>query len=259
MRIKCLLQCLLRQLQASDSVQLPKTSRNSTCSGSLHLWVCPYSLWKKVHCSYSRNTFAAYFQFHFETSNLDASKQFLLWVCLVYVFDVFAHEMGPASSPRCRVIMQQETGRRWNTRNSYSLRKPFSPQVWFHCMGTGVQEVCEISILENAQSSPGQGPEQPALAEHVLNRVFPNGLQAPPQCISFCSSELCVQGLLLECAVYYMSRKAVGLIKIVLCGRKGSTNQLLHCTELLFRLLFELSDIKLQHVMQYEQPQQRRS
>lgn len=51
--------------------------------------------------------------------------------------------------------------------------------IWFHRMGTGVQEACGICILENAQSSPGLGPEQPALAGHVLDRVFPNGLQGP--------------------------------------------------------------------------------
>lgn len=88
-------------------------------------------------------------------------------------------------------------------------------------MGTGVQEVYGICILGNAQSSPGQGP---ALSGHVLNMVFPNGLQEPPQCILSYSSEFCVQGALLEYVVYYMSRRSVGLIKIVLCGRKGSTN-----------------------------------
>lgn len=50
--------------------------------------------------------------------------------------------------------------------------------ILFHHMGTGIQEVWGICILENAQRSPGQGPEQPTLAGHVLNRVFPNGLQA---------------------------------------------------------------------------------
>lgn len=91
-------------------------------------------------------------------------------------------------------------------------------------MGAGVQEESEICILENAQSSPGQGPEQPPLAGHVLNKVLSNGLQALTQCILSYSSELCMQGAFLERVVYYMSKKSLGVIKIVLCGREGSTN-----------------------------------
>lgn len=118
-------------------------------------------------------------------------------------------------------------------------------------MGTGVQEVCGICILENAPSSPGQGPEQPALAGLVLNRVFPNGLQAPLSVYFVLQFlPLCARCIARTCCV--LNVKEVSGFDKVLCGKEGSTNSLFHCTELLFRPLLEIGDIKLQHVIQYE-------
>lgn len=107
------------------------------------------------------------------------------------------------------------------------------------------QEACGVCILEDTRSSPGRGPKQPALAGCALSRGvskwppgIPSGVNYPAVLRSACKVQL------LEYVVYYMSRKSVVLVKVLLCGREGSTNHLCHCTGFLFRALLEVRGLK---------------
>lgn len=87
------------------------------------------------------------------------------------------------------------------------------------------QEACGVCILEDTWSSPGRGPRQPAPAGRSLSRgvsKWPPGIPSSVNYPAVLSSACKVQ--LLECVVYYMSRKSVVSVKVLLCGREGSTN-----------------------------------
>lgn len=203
-------------------------NRQGTCHRQpavLGLRLCRHSLWQKVHCIYSGNTLIPTSSFSLRLRiwiHQNSSSFGCTWlVSLMCLLMRWGQPLFQGAEWSCSRQQAQAGTQESPARCSENHFHHKAGKIWEQV----AQEVCGICTLEDTRSSPGQGPEQPALAGHALSKgvsKWPPGIPSSVNYPMVLSSACKVQ--LLECVVYCVSWKSVVLVKVLLCGREGSTN-----------------------------------